>query len=235
MTTEPTAYHVRIKEMPAGERPRERLRFYGAGALSNAELLAIALRTGTPTLSATGLANSLLSTFGSLSSLAQASVDELCQVSGIGPAKAAQVQAAIELGRRISLSSNDNQIQITSPGDAAQLLMAQMGNESQEQVRVLILDSKHRVQRMPVIYVGNVNSSTLRVAEVFRPAIKDNAPAILVAHNHPSGDPTPSPEDIAVTRALVKAGEILDIEVLDHLIIGRRQFVSLKERKLGFE
>lgn len=228
-------YHTLIKEMPKSERPRERLELYGEAALSNAELIAIALRTGSRTENALGLAQRLLTAFQGLGGLAQASVRELCEVSGIGPAKAAQLKAALELGRRLILSSGDSRPRITCPADAANLFLAAMSTEAQEQLRVMLLDSRHRVQRMSVVYVGNVNTSMIRVAEVFRQAVKDNSAAIVVAHNHPSGDPTPSPEDVRVTEQIVRAGKMLDIEVLDHLIIGKQRYVSLKERGLGFK
>ena len=226
-------YHTLMKEMPEGERPRERLEFYGESALSSAELIAIALRTGSRSENAVGLAQRLLSRFQGLGGLARASIRELCEVSGIGPAKAAQVKAALELGRRLILASGQDRPLITCPADAANLFRARMGTEPQEQLRVLLLNTKHHMQRMPVVYVGNVNTSMIRVAEVFREAIKDSAPAIIVAHNHPSGDPTPSLEDIQVTQALVKAGQMLDIKVLDHVIVGQQRYISLKERGLG--
>lgn len=227
-------YRTLIKEMPVNERPRERLEFYGAGALSNAELLAIALRTGSQRENAVGLAQQLISRFRGLEGLVRASVQELCEVSGVGPAKATQIKAALELGRRLAFSAGDARPQIKSPEDAANLLMATMSAEMQEQLRVLLLDSKHYVQRMPVVYVGNVNTAIIRVAEVFRDAIKDNAVAIIVAHNHPSGDPAPSKEDVALTADLVRAGALLGINVLDHLVIGHQRYVSLKEQGLGF-
>lgn len=226
-------YRAIIKEMPAAERPRERLEVYGEGSLSTAELLAIALRTGTQSENAISLAGRLLTTFQGLEGLSQASVRELCRVPGIGPAKATQIKAAMELGRRLLLAQGDSRPQITSPGDAASYLRAMFGTQPQEQLRVVLLDTQHRVLRACLLYVGNVNSSMVRVAEVFREAIKDNAPAILVAHNHPSGDPTPSPDDIEVTLAIARAGKLLDISVLDHVIVGRSGHVSLKERGLG--
>lgn len=227
-------YRTLIKEMPVNERPRERLEFYGAAALSNAELLAIALRTGSQRANAVELANQLLTRFRDLRGLVRASVLELCEIPGIGPAKATQIKAALELGRRLALSSGEERLQIKSPEDAANLLMAAMGDEMQEQLRVLLLDSKYYVLRMPVVYVGNVNTAIVRMAEVFRDAIKDNSVAIIVAHNHPSGDPTPSREDIALTEDLVRAGALLGISVLDHLVIGKQRYISLKERGLGF-
>jgi DNA repair protein RadC len=180
------------------------------------------------------LAQNLLKAFQNLVGLDRASVQELCQVSGIGPAKAVQIKAALELGRRTLLSSGDARPQITCPEDAANLMMAVMSTEAQEQLRVMLLDSKHRVQRTVLVYVGNVNASMVRVAEVFQHAIKDNAAAIIVAHNHPSGDPTPSTEDVRMTESLVRASKLLDIELLDHLVIGHQKYVSLKDRGLGF-
>ncbi len=227
-------YHAHIKEMPKDERPRERLEFYGAQALSNAELLAIALRTGTKKENVIGLSQKLLITFEGLGGLSRASVQELCVVPGIGKAKAVQIKAAMELGKRVMFMPDGDRIQITCPADAANLLMSDMGLQVQEQLRVILLDTKHRVLRHHMIYQGNVNASIVRVAEVFREAIKENAVAIIIAHNHPSGDPTPSAEDVRVTEELVRAGKMLDIEVLDHVIIGRQRFLSLKERGMGF-
>jgi DNA repair protein RadC len=160
---------------------------------------------------------------------------DLCQVKGIGQAKAAQLMAAIELGRRIAVSSPDERPTISSPADAANLLMYQMSALEQEYLYVILLDTRNRVLGKPLeVYHGSLNTSLIRTGEVFREAVKANAAGLIVAHNHPSGDPSPSPEDVAVTRALVEAGELLDVEVLDHLVIGRQRFVSLKERGLGF-
>jgi DNA repair protein RadC len=230
-----TRYHVLIKEMPESERPRERLEAYGATVLSDAELIAIALRTGSRTENALHLAHRVLNCFRSLAGLDNAGFGELCSIPGIGPAKAAQLKAAVELGRRAILSANGTRPIITCPADAAQVFKAEMSMLRQEQLRVMLLDTKHHVLRTPVVYVGNVNASMVRVAEVFREAIKENAVAILLAHNHPSGDPTPSMDDIRVTQEIVRAGKNLDIEVLDHLIVGGQDYVSLKERGLGFD
>ena len=226
-------YRGVIRELPEGERPRERLQHYGEGALSTAELVAIALVTGSRGENAIGLAQRLLSTFGSLGGLARASLPELRRVPGVGLAKASQIKASLELGRRLSYGAEANRPQITRPDDAAQLFMASMTNLVQEQMHVMLLDTRHRVQRVELLYKGNLNTSVVRVAEVFCTPIKESAAAIIVGHNHPSGDPTPSPEDVRVTEAIVRAGTLLDIGVLDHLIIGARGFVSLKERGLG--
>jgi DNA repair protein RadC len=236
MTTDSAAnYHLTIHDFPVGERPRERLQHYGAAALSNAELLAILLRVGRPGENVVALSTRLLKEFGDVAGLAKASFSELIRIKGVSTAKAAQVKAALELGRRLLLSSPDARPQINSPTDAANLLMLEMGSLEQEHLRTVLLDTKNRVLASPTVYVGNVNSSIIRVSEVFREAVRQNATALIVAHNHPSGDPAPSPEDIQVTRSIVEAGLLLGVEVLDHLIIGHQRFVSLKERGLGFD
>jgi DNA repair protein RadC len=235
MTDSSANYHLTIHDFPVGERPRERLQHYGAAALSNAELLAILLRVGRPGENVVALSTRLLKEFGDVAGLAKANFNDLIRIKGISTAKAAQVKAALELGRRLLLSSPDARPQITSPTDAANLLMLEMGSLEQEHLRTVLLDTKNRVLASPTVYVGNVNSSIIRVSEVFREAVRQNATALIVAHNHPSGDPAPSPEDIQVTRSIVEAGLLLGVEVLDHLIIGHQRFVSLKERGLGFD
>jgi len=227
-------YHPTIKDLPVGERPRERLEHYGAGALSTSELIAILLRSGVTGESVLRLAERLLVRYGGLTGLAQASFAELQQDKGIGPAKVTQIKAALELGRRLLVASPHERPQIKSPADAANLLMLEMGLLQQEQLRVMLLDTRNRVLATHKMYVGNLNTSVVRVGEIFREAIKANSAALIVVHNHPSGDPTPSPEDVAVTEQIVQAGRLLNIEVLDHLIIGQQRFVSLKERGLGF-
>ncbi len=229
-----TPYQPTMHDFPLGERPRERLQNYGAAALSNAELLAILLRVGSQGENVLALSTRLLSEYGGLDGLARASFSDLKEIKGISTAKITQLKAALELGRRLLLTSPDARPQITSPADAANLLMLEMACLEQENLRTILLDTKNRVLSTPTVYVGNVNSSIIRVSEVFRQAVRENATALIVVHNHPSGDPTPSPEDIHVTRSIVDAGQLLGIEVLDHLVIGHQQFVSLKERGLGF-
>lgn len=226
-------YTVRIKEMPRGERPRERLQHYGAQALSTAELLAIVLRTGVDGENVIRLAERLLAEFGGLPGLARASFAELCRVRGVGPAKVTQLKAALELGRRLQMATPEERPVVHSPADVASLLGSEMALLPQEEFWVLHLDTRNRVVRVQRLYRGSLNQATVRVAEVFRDAIRDNAAAIIVAHNHPSGDPTPSSQDIALTRALVEAGQLLDIPLLDHVIIGWGRWVSLKEQGLG--
>ena len=227
-------YQPTIREMPAGERPRERLEHYGPAALSNAELLAIILRVGVSGQSVLNLSQALLAKHGGLMGLARASFAELCAEHGLGPAKTTQLKAALELGRRLLVESPDARPQVTSPADAANLVLLEMSVLEKEEVRVVILDTRNRVLAIPTIYVGSLNTNVVRMAELFRDAIKHNAAAIILVHNHPSGDPTPSPEDVRLTEMLVQAGKLMDVEVLDHLIIGQGRFVSLKERGLGF-
>ncbi|MYC28962.1 MAG: JAB domain-containing protein [Chloroflexi bacterium] len=231
-----SAYQPRIRDMPQGERPRERLREYGPRYLSNAELIAILLRTGVQGENVLAMSNRLLSRFGGLDGLGRANFAELCAERGLSEAKASQLLASLELGRRfISLAPQDRAV-INSPQDVANLLQAEMATLEQEHLRALLLNTKNQVINTVEVYVGNVNSSIVRPSEVFRPAVRDNAPSIIVVHNHPSGDPTPSPEDVAITRELVSAGKLLGIDLLDHVVIGSGgRYVSLNERRLGFE
>jgi DNA repair protein RadC len=234
MDQRPIEYRPMIRDLPSGERPRERLKHAGEGALSTTELLAIILRVGVGGESVLDMAQRLLSRYQGLPGLARASFAELEAEKGLGKAKTAQLKAAFELGRRMLATSPEERFVIRSPADVAQLLMAEMAHLEQEHFRVLYLDTRNRLLGSETIYVGSLNASHIRVGEVFRDAVKRNCAAIIVAHNHPSGDPSPSPEDVEVTRQLVAAGKLLDIEVLDHLVIGQQRFVSLRERGLGF-
>jgi DNA repair protein RadC len=224
-----------MKDLPAQERPRERLARVGEGALSTAELLAIILRVGVGGESALAMARRLLASYDGLPGLARASFAELRAERGLGNAKTAQLKAALELGRRMLLATPEDRLVVRSPSDVAQVLMAEMAHLEQEHFQVLYLDTRNRLLGSETVYVGSLNASHIRVAEVFRDAIKRNCAAIIVAHNHPSGDPSPSSEDVEVTRQLIAAGNMLSIELLDHLVIGQQRFVSLRERGLGFE
>lgn len=231
---EAIAYAPRIADLAAGERPRERLKRHGAATLRNDELLAILLRVGTRGENVMRLAERLLHDFRNLTGLLRADVSELSALHGMGESKALTIKAALELGRRLSIESPEERPAVKSPADAANLLSVEMAALEQEEMRVMLLDTRNRVVATRRIYAGNVNSAIVRVGELFRDAIRQNCAAIIVAHNHPSGDPSPSPEDVRVTEEIVKAGKLLDIDVLDHLIIGQGRFVSLKERGLGF-
>jgi DNA repair protein RadC len=224
----------RIRDLHEADRPRERLASLGPQALTNAELIAILLRVGVKGENAVAVGQRLLNTFGGLTGLHRAPFAELKKQHGLGDAKAAQIKAAIELGRRLTLESPEERPAINSPADAAALVAYEMSALEQEHLRVMLLDRRNRVLETVEVYKGSVNSSQVRVGEVFKEAIRKNASAVIIIHNHPSGDPTPSPDDVAVTRAVVQAGKLLDVEVLDHLVIGQGKWVSLKERGLGF-
>jgi DNA repair protein RadC len=233
MTREtPSTY--RITDFSVDERPRERLGELGAQALSNAELIAILLRVGVQGENAVQVGQRLLQEFGGLHGLHRATFHEICDKKGLGPAKAAQIKAAIELGVRLRLEAPEERPAIHSPADAAALVQYEMAALSQEHLRVINLDTRNKVINIEKLYIGSLNASTVRVGEIFRAGIARNAAAIIVLHNHPSGDPSPSPEDVALTRAIVAAGKLLDIDVLDHLVIGQGRWVSMKEKGLGF-
>jgi DNA repair protein RadC len=222
-----------IRDLPPREKPRERLERYGAGVLSTAELLAVIVGTGGRGRSALDLGRDLLVRF-DLAGLSKAAIDEICTLPGCGPAKALQIKAALELGRRLVASVPEERPQLTSPQEAALMLQGEMALLEQEHLRVVLLNVKNRIVSVHEVYKGSVSSSLVRISEVFREPVRRNCPAVIVAHNHPSGDPTPSAEDIRITRRMVEAGRLLDIEVLDHIIIGRPGWVSLRERGLGF-
>lgn len=220
-----------VTALPLRERPAWRVARRPANC-SLVELLA-AVIGGARQLES---AHKLLAHFGSLRALSQASAAELMAVEGLGPGRAAALLAAFELGRRLGALQEGDSPLVQSPEDAAALLLYDLQRLEQEHLFVVLLDTRHRVLGEPVeIYRGSLNTSVVRVGEVLRPAVRANAAAVVVAHNHPSGDPSPSPEDVALTRALVAAGKLLDIEVLDHLIIGRARFTSLRARGLGFD
>lgn len=207
----------------------QRLLRYGVGALSYAELLQVVLGAGDEPIGF-----ELIAQFKSLATLARAGLHELQTFNGIGQQRAARLQATFELGKRLATELPREHTRITCPSDIAQLLMPEMSLLEQEQMRVVLLDTKNRVHSIVTIYQGSVHTSVIRIGELFREPIRRNCTAIVLIHNHPSGEPSPSPEDAAVTREIVKAGQLLDIDVLDHLVIGDQRFVSLKERGLGF-
>lgn len=202
---------------------------YGANALSHAELLAILLRTGTKDESSIHLAQRILTECGGLRRLAESNWDELTHIRGIGPAKALLLQASIELGRRVARSRLPDMVKITCPQDAANLLMEELRHLREEHFVCLFLNSKNQVIGRQTLSIGSLNASIVHPREVFRAAIRRSSASILCAHNHPSGDPAPSPEDILLTKRLAEAGELIGIELLDHLVIGDNRYTSLKE------
>ena len=224
-----------IREMPEGERPRERLAKLGAEMVGNEELLAILLRTGMKSLSAVQLAEQLLKHYRNLDALARAPLPELAAIKGIGQTKAIQLKAAFELARRLSQHQGDGPLLITTPADAAKLVREDLRLLDRESFRVILLNTKNAYLQTCAVSLGSLNASVVEPREVFKAAFTASAAGMILVHNHPSGDPTPSSEDITITRRLVKAGELLGIAVHDHIILGRRvagrdqDFVSLKE------
>ncbi len=224
----------RIKDWPADERPREKLLASGAEKLTDAELLALIIRTGDGSgkNSAVDLARALLSRFGSFRQLATASIGELCQQPGIGPAKAAEIQALFQIGRRFA----DQRLQPGQPyrssQDAFLHFHERLCDYRKEVFVALLLDTKNRLLKEVRISEGSLNASIVHPREVFAPALKESAAAILFVHNHPSGDPTPSREDISITERLKQVGELMGVRVLDHVIIGKGEYVSLADRGL---
>jgi DNA repair protein RadC len=230
----PPGYRLSVKEMAPDERPRERLKLRGPQSLSDGDLLAILLNTGIVGETVTDVAQRLVAEHGGLRGLLRMETAELARIRGIGDAKAVRLKAALEIGRRLSALGAEARPKITSPDDVATLLQVEMAMLEQEQLRVVLLDTKHQVIAIRTVVQGSVNQAQVRVAEVYRDAIRQNAVAIVAAHNHPSGDPTPSAADVALTVELVQAGALLDIELLDHLVLGQGRWVSLRRLGLGF-
>ncbi len=221
-----------IKDMPVEERPRERLLALGAEKVSNAELLAVILRTGTLKDTALDLAQMVLARAGNLREMPYLAVEELMEIRGIGPAKAVQVKAALELGRRMVVASRGYNVDITSPEDVFNYMMEEMRYLEQEEFRIILLNIKNKVLGVETIFRGGLNSSIVHPREIFRLALRRSAASLILLHNHPSGDPTPSAEDISITRRLVEAGEVMGVNILDHIIMGEGRFLSFREKGL---
>lgn len=227
-------YRPLIREMPSEERPRERLRLRGASHLSSAELLAILLRTGSAGENVVALAQRLLTRFEGVAGLGRASFGELCGEKHVGDAKAAQVLAAIELGKRIVSAQPDQRTAIRSPEDVFALVGAEMALFEQEHLRVILLNTRNQVLAVKEIYIGSVHTAVVRPAEVFRDAVREGCPSVIIVHNHPSGDPSPSSQDVSMTGQLLEVSRLLDIELLDHIVIGRTGPASLKNQGIAF-
>lgn len=224
-------YSLAIKDMPESMRPRERLIAGGEHSLSDTELLAIIIGNGTAQVSALDLAQHILAQHGSLRYLKEASLEELMEHRGIGPAKAVNIKAAIEIGRRISLDIR-NKMSIKSPEDVKNMVMEDMRYLDREYFRVLYLDRKGGVLSMENVSIGGLHSALVHPREVFKPAIKKSAASVILVHNHPSGDPSPSREDLELTTNLIKAGKFLGIEVLDHIVIGESNYCTMRGQQL---
>ena len=220
----------RIHDLSKSDRPRERLIRQGAKSLSNQELLAILLRTGTKDRSVYHLSMELLKTLETIQSFRDVTLEELMSIRGIGEAKAVHILAAVELGRRVYSASSEERYKIRSPKDAAAYVMTDLSGLQQEHFVALFLNVKNEVLHRQTIFIGGLNTTIVHPRELFKEAVRRSAASVIVMHNHPSGNPTPSEEDVLVTKRLVKAGEILGIQLLDHIIIGEYNFVSLKEK-----
>jgi DNA repair protein RadC len=225
----------RLRELPADERPRERLALRGSAGLSSAELIALVWGSGARGRNAVELANDALARHEGLTGLARATELELAAIPGIGRARAAQLIAAFELGRRLVSDWPSGRWTIRSPADIADRLVLQMGRLEREELRVVLLNTKNVVLRVATVYVGNVSASLVRIGELFRDAVRIDAAGVILVHNHPSGDPTPSPDDLHLTAEALAAGRLLDVEVLDHLVVSHDAWVSLRDRGVAFD
>jgi DNA repair protein RadC len=225
-----------VRDLPPAERPRERLIQLGAEALSAQEILALIMGRGVKGESVMITAQKLLGKFGSLQGIADSSVEELSQINGIGPAKAAQLKAAFDLGRRLDGSPREGKAQVKSPEDVISAIGGTLRGKKREHFLTLLLDTRNRLIRVATVSMGSLDSSIVHPREVFKEAISASAASVIFVHNHPSGDPEPSEDDLELTRRLVEAGKLLGILVLDHVILGDGTFVSLKgSRGLPFE
>ncbi|RQD70626.1 MAG: JAB domain-containing protein [Tindallia sp. MSAO_Bac2] len=227
-----SGYTVTIKEMPETERPREKLLSEGPQILSNAELIGIILSSGTQNQTAIDLGKAVLCQSNEgLSFLRNCTIQELMEIKGIGLAKASQIIAAAELGKRLAITGRDSRYRIKCPEDISRLVMEDLRHLKKEVFNILLLNTKHEVISVEKISVGSLNASIVHPREVFQPAIRKSSSAIILVHNHPSGDPTPSKEDVNITKRLVESGDLLGISVLDHVIIGDNIYVSLREQE----
>ena len=223
--------NIKINEIPSGERPREKLLFYGAHCLSNEELLAIILRTGNKDSNVVELSYRIIHSVGGLNGLFKASAKELMELKGVKEAKATQILAMCELYKRFKVSEL-TQIKISKPSDVAKLVLDELRMLRQEVLILINLDTKNKVISKKEIFKGGLNSSLVHPREIFKEAVKDSAASIIICHNHPSGVPTPSRDDINITTRLKECGKMMGIELLDHLIIGDNRFISLKEKDI---
>ncbi|MFQ5861620.1 MAG: DNA repair protein RadC [Candidatus Brocadiales bacterium] len=221
-----------MKELPQAERPRERLITVGEESLSDAELLGIIIRDGTPDASAVDLAKKILAKYGDFRNLATKTTSELARIKGIGPAKAAQVKAAMAIAKRFATTPLTSGEQVRSSKDIFNHLHERLRDRRQETFLLLLLDSKNRIIKDLQVSAGSLSSSLIHPREVFAPAIRESAASVIFVHNHPSGDPTPSQEDLDITHRLREVSDVVGIKVLDHVIIGAGRYVSLKDKRL---
>ena len=233
-STNATSSRRSTRQLPPSEQPRQRLVERGAAGLSAVELIGLLWSSGARGMSVADMAEDALVRYEGVSGLAGASPRELQRVPGVGPARAAQLTAAFELGRRAVNDWPSGRKTIRGPRDVAQQLLVELGHLPREELRVVVLDTRNAVLATPTIYRGNVSAALVRVAELFRDAVRLHASRLILVHNHPSGDPAPSPDDLHLTAEAIAAGRLLDVRVLDHLIIGHGSWVSLRDRGVDF-
>ena len=218
--------------MPQNERPQERLLRYGADNLSNSELLAVILRTGTRNENVINLSQRIITAFNGINGLLEASQEDLMKISGIKEAKASQILSMAEMAKRFQTYRSGDSYKINSPADAADLIMVELREFKQEILKVLLLNTKNVVIGIHNASMGSLNSSIVHPREIYKEAIRKSAASIIMVHNHPSGDPSPSSEDIAATTRIKEVGKIVGIELLDHVIVGDGKYISLREKNL---
>jgi DNA repair protein RadC len=221
-----------VRDLPKTERPRERLIKLGSEALSAQELLALIIARGIPGKSVMNIAQELLSKFGNIKKVSEATIEQLCEIRGIGAAKAAQIKACFEIGKRGELEPEPKKYDIQNPQAIVKVIRASIKDKAKEHFKLAILDSRNKIIDITNVSVGTLNANLAHPREIFKDALSHNAAAVILCHNHPSGDPEPSEDDIKITKQLVEAGKILGIEVLDHIIISSHGFFSFKEKGL---
>jgi len=221
-----------IHDLPRQERPRERLQKFGPEALSAQELLALIIGRGIPKKSVMNIAQELLAKFGNVKAIGQATIEELSQIKGIGLAKAAQIKASFELGRREELEPELKNFDIKDPESVVKAIRASIKDKAKEHFKLILLNPRNKIIGISTISIGTLNASLVHPREVFKDAIMHTAASVVLAHNHPSGDPEPSEDDITITKRLIEAGKILGVEVIDHIIVGKNGFFSFKEKGL---
>jgi DNA repair protein RadC len=221
-----------VRDLPKPERPRERLQKLGPDALSSQELLALVIGRGIPKKSVITIAQELMARFGNVKAISQATLEELSQIKGIGPAKAAQIKACFELAKRENLEADEESFDIKNPEAVFKLMSSSIKDKAKEHFKLILLNSRNKKIGLSTISIGTLTTSLVHPREVFKDAITHSAASVILAHNHPSGDPEPSEDDLKITRKLVESGKILGVEVIDHIIIGKTNFYSFREKGL---
>jgi DNA repair protein RadC len=221
-----------VRDLPKPERPRERLQKLGPDALSSQELLALIISRGIPKKSVMTIAQELLAKFGNVKAISQATLEELCQIKGIGIAKAAQIKASFELAKRENLETDEENFDIKNPEAVCKVISSSIKEKAKEHFKLILLNSRNKKIGISTISIGTLTTSLVHPREVFKEALAHSAASVILAHNHPSGDPEPSEDDLKITKKLVESGKILGVEVIDHIIVGKNSFYSFREKGL---